>query len=873
MVHKIKMLAVYHLLAFALITSVSTSSASQINDAAPPAEPEFSRNAGTFTEPSFELRLTAEEGATIYYTINGDLPDSSSARYSEDDPILISGTKKIRARAYRQTDDGSKLPGPSATKIYSRLDPDIADFDSDLPLVIVSQTNKTMLDNCDGMDNVWEAECKRTNVHFTVIEQEEDGRARLLSDSVHLQSRTESNYRGSSSLQFPKKQFGVRLIDENDENRNEPILGMPSENNWIMHAPYDDKTLMRNAVAYRLSRDMGRYAPRTRFVELFLHDGDGPVTSSHYHGVYMLVERIKWDNNRVNITKIGPDDNQEPEITGGYIINYDRDTHFRSDERNTGFALVRPQDRDITPEQRSWISGYIGDLERALFGPDFDDPQQGYAAWMDPESFIDHHLITETLKEIDGFRLSTYLHKDRGGRLVMGPVWDYNISLGNGDYLDAYNPQGWYHDHPDISGGAYMNGWYTRLFEDPGFEDRYEKRWWELREGPFATDHIVGLIRDYADLLDEAQHRNFERWQILGDHIWPNYFVGQTYDEEVEYMVDWIEQRLSWIDSQMGTPPKGAQSQLRYFWYFGDEMANNTPLEKLEPQYALIDSARIRFKSALEGYPFEEEHPNWRKASMERRNRPTDINYQPGGNYGRPFDHNRMRALQVRQPFTGDGGENIIVFEVPTTGLEDVLFRFAAMDEAAADELIIEYSVDENETWTTDGLEDSRQPLTFEYQKYEIDFSDIDGAADNPDFRIRIRFDGDDMTADKGNRVTFNNFSLGTAASEPTASDDNDHAGQTPPDDFRLGQNYPNPFNPVTTIPFALSDHAHVHITVYDVTGRQVTTLTDQGYESGTHQITFDSEQLASGIYLVRATMLPENGEAHHFTQKITLIK
>lgn len=856
------------LVAWIFITLLLPASSPSQAPQHPPGPPEFSHPAGTFTDP-FELHLSAGEETEIYYTTDGGIPDRSSQRYNEGDPIEMHGTRMIRARAYRE----GHQPGEVVTKIYSRLHPNVADFDSDLPLVIVHQFEETMLENCDNPDSP--SNCERTLVYFSVIDRDDDGRARLLSDDLHVHGRSESNYRGTSSLSmFPKRQFGVRLIDEDDENRNEPILGMPSENNWIMHAPYDDKTLMRNAVAYRLSRDMGRYAPRTRFVELFLHEGDGPVTSGHYHGVYMLVERIKWDDNRVDITKVGPADNQEPEITGGYIINYDRDVHFRSDERNTGFALVRPQDWDITPEQRNWISGYIGDLERALFGPDFDDPQQGYAAWLDPESFIDHHLITEALKEIDGYRLSTYLHKERGGRLVMGPVWDYNISLGNGNYLQAYNPLGWY--YTQISEEDYMNGWYSRLFDDPEFEKRYRERWWELRDGPFATEHITGLIRDYADLLDESRQRNFDRWQILGEYVWPNHFIGDTYDEEVDYMVDWIEQRLSWIDSRMGTPPDKPKSQLRYFWYFGDEMANNTPFETLEPRYALVDSARIRFESALDGYPFDEDHPEWRNASMERRNRPTDVNYRPEGNHGRGYDMNRMRALQVRQPFTGDGGENTMVFEVPTTGLDDVVFRFAAMDEAAVDELIIDYSADGEETWTTDGLDEYRHPLIFEFRKYEIDFSEIDDAAGNPDFRIRIRFDGDDMSADDGNRVTFNNFSLGTPADEPrdvSASGDDEKTRETTPDQFKLGEGYPNPFNPETTIPFTLAEHADVRITVYDVTGRQVARLADERYSSGSHQVTFDAGQLASGVYLVRAEMAAGYGEQHNFTRKITLIK
>ena len=825
------------LIAFSLPLTVTAQTVSS---------PGFSHPAGTYTD-SFGLSFDVPEGTTVYYTTNGDVPTSSSSAFQSGSTINISGTVMVRARAFG---DGN-VSSETVTRVYIQLHSNVADFDSNLPLVIVNQ-----------FDNVMHSEGHyRSTVHFSVIDLDDDGRARLLTDDLHLHSRTSSNYRGSSSLSFPKKQFGVRLIDDEDENRNEPILGLPSENNWIMHAPYDDRTLIRNAVAYQLSSDMGRYAPRTRFVELFLHDGNGPVSQSHYHGVYMLVERIKWDNNRVNITKITPEDNSEPEISGGYIINFDRDVHIRSTHRNTGFALVRPQDWDITPQQRSWIERYLGDLERALFGSNYRDPDEGYAAYLDPESFIDHHLITEALKEMDGYRLSTFMYKDRGGRMIMGPVWDYNLSMGNyvenhpqwGTVWNGHSPTGWYYTH--VPEGSYVNGWYTRLFQDPAFQERYRERWWELRRGPFATEHIVNMIYYYVDKLDEAKDRNFERWDIIGEYIWEWGHEGfDSYEEEIHFLVYWIETRMDWIDSQMGDPPADQpESNLRYYWHFSDNMPNNTPLETLDATYSLIHNAQIRYHSALEGYPFDEEHALWRKASMERRNNPTDLNYRLEGNEGRPYDAGSTRGLQIRQPFIGDGGENTLIFDVPTTGLQNVLFQFAAVDEGAADALVVDYSTNLNDTgWTTDELISSRLPLSREYQEYELYFGHIPEVHDNPDFKIRIRFDGDHLDADRGNRVTFNNISVDTLFMEvPTSAEydaQTDQGGQS----FRLDQNYPNPFNPATTISFTLPERSEVSLTVYNAIGQRIMTLVDRQKDAGSHSVTFDATELASGLYLYR---------------------
>lgn len=820
--------------------------------------PEFSHNAGTFIEP-FDLHISSGEGEKIYYTLNGDLPDESSNLYNENDPVSISGSVIVRARSFK---DGN--PGETITKIYSQLHPNIADFNSNLPLVVVHQFDEIM--HPEG--------AYRTTAHISFIDRDDDDRARLLSDNLHLHSSMQTNYRGNSSLTFPKKQFAVRLVDDDGENRNESILGLPSENNWIMHAPWDDRTLIRNAVAYRISRDMGRYAPRTKFVELFLHDGDGPVTESHYHGVYMLVERIKWDNNRVNIQKLDPEDNSEPEITGGYIINheYGRESHISSTHRNTQFALVRPQDHDITTQQRNWIQGYLGDLERALFGANFRNPDSGYEAYLEPESFIDHHLITETFKEMDGYRASTFMYKDRGGRLIMGPVWDYNLSLGNYTTTEGWNghdPTGWYYTH--VPESWYLNGWYNRLFQDPDFAERYQERWWELRRGPFATEHFLHIIQEYTDKLGEAKERNFERWPILGDDVWQWSRDGfDTYEEEISYMKDWITQRLAWIDTQMGEPTEDPDetSNLQYFWVFDETMANNTPFSTIEASFSLINEARINFHSAIEGYPFHDGHPQWRNASMERRNRPTDINYRSEGNLGRPYDSSQMRALQVRQPFRGDNGENTLVFDLPTTDIDqNVIFSFAAKDEGAADELILDYSTNpEGNNWTTDGIDNSKLQLSESYQKYSILFSDIESTRDNEAFKIRICFDGPDMTAEDGNRVTFNNFSLETTdKSVVTTTDDyTDNLPQT----VELEQNFPNPFNPSTTISYQLPRQSSVKLTVYNMIGQKVKLLADEVQGAGNHSMVFDASNLSSGVYIYRL-----DTEHTSMTQKMTLIK
>ncbi|MFW6348314.1 MAG: hypothetical protein ACOC2C_06870, partial [Cyclonatronaceae bacterium] len=212
-----------------------------------------------------------------------------------------------------------------------------------------------------------------------------------------------------------------------------------------------------------------------------------------------------------------------------------------------------------------------------------------------------------------------------------------------------------------------------------------------------------------------------------------------------------------------------ADEQLRYFWLFDSDLPNDEELESIEAFFPAGAAALLEYESALSGYPDTD-----RRASMERRNQPTPVNYRPVANNGIPYNEVPMRAIQVRQPFTGENGENAIILNLPTIDVQDVLLSLAAMDEGAASGLIFEYSVNAGDTpeWTTAGLAEEvvNQPLfEDEYQLYAVNFSGIDAANDNPDFRVRIRFEVEDGTAEDGNRVTFNNIAFDATPLEDAA--------------------------------------------------------------------------------------------------------
>jgi hypothetical protein len=361
--------------------------------------------------------------------------------------------------------------------------------------------------------------------------------------------------RGSSSQSFPKKQYALETQDSEGENLNVPVLGMPEENDWILHAPYSDKSLLRNYLSYELARDMGRYASRTRFCEL--------VINGDYKGLYIFMEKVKRDNNRVDISQLGPDEITGDDLTGGYIVKIDKwdgetNDGWYSESPLGGFDGVwyqyhYPKPDDIVEEQRDYIMDYITDFETLMSSESYDDPGAGYYEQVNLESFIDVSLMSEISKNVDAYRLSAYMYKDKDsedGRLTMGPIWDYNLAFGNADYYDGWNPEGWQMDVELGNDGFKIPFWWYRIWDDTTYVTAFNQRWHVLRQSIFSEDNIINLIDSATTLIDDAQARNFQRWPVLDEYVWPNAYVGGSYANEIEYLKNWIHVRLEWMDEQ-----------------------------------------------------------------------------------------------------------------------------------------------------------------------------------------------------------------------------------------------------------------------------------------------------------------------------------
>lgn len=369
--------------------------------------------------------------------------------------------------------------------------------------------------------------------------------------------------RGSSSQMYPKKQYAVETRDINGEDSAASLLGFPKESDWILSAPYSDKTLLRDVLVYKWANEMGRYASRSKFCEV--------VLNGNYMGVYILLEKIKRDKNRVNISKIDSSAVSGENLTGGYIIKidkYDGENNsswfsqfppYPGSSKKIRYIYHYPKPDEITQIQKNYIQSYVYAFESAI-NSNYSDTVNGYPKLMDMNSFVDYFIINEFSKNVDAYRNSAYMYKDKdsiGGKLKMGPVWDFNISLGNSDFYDAGIPQGWEFTYLTTN-PSFMTAddyqvpfWWKTLFNDSSFRNKVYARWNELKETIFNTQNINRYIDSCVVVLNEARIRNFTKWPILGTYVWPNNYVGQNYGDEINYMKQFIQTRYTWLNNNM----------------------------------------------------------------------------------------------------------------------------------------------------------------------------------------------------------------------------------------------------------------------------------------------------------------------------------
>jgi len=542
----------------------------------------FSQPSRTFVN-SFTLELSTPDNtnAVIRYVLvsaastasSTNLPTASSPLYQG--PITISNTVQVRARSFLP--GTAYFPGPPRTESYVRLNTNLLNFTSDLPLVVIHTIGSTTFPT--GYPD------PDQSVVAAVFEPR-FGRSSLTNEPEVIH-RAGINIRGATTASFPKSSFALEFWNEFNDDEDVELLGMPAESDWVLYGINNyDKSFMHNPLIYDLSNNLGRYAPRTRFVEVFINNSGGALTtpsgpaSGNYYGVFVLMEKIKRSDKRVAIDKLVPEQTNAPAVTGGYLLKADR---VGANERTfsaagiSGIVYVDPDGLEmVTPQrliQARYISDYLRSFYSALTNSDFSNPVTGYAAYLDVDSAIDHHLLNVFSLNPDAFVLSAFFHKPRNQKLQMGPLWDYDRTLGTSDDDRAWNPRAWRStsSHPvridffnrgGEPGNGFVNVWYSRLFRDIDFFQRWIDRYQELRASLLSSNHLFAAVDESASQVQEAHAREVARWVgvttprsgLVSRGGYSHNFPG-TYQGEVDFQKKWVGDRLNFMDTNFLNPP------------------------------------------------------------------------------------------------------------------------------------------------------------------------------------------------------------------------------------------------------------------------------------------------------------------------------
>ena len=570
--------------------------------------PVVSVESGVYTNDTLLLTMSAPAGTTIRFTLNGALPLTNSILYTN--AIVLSNSTILKVRAFPGA--GTNIfPSPVVARNILFLDNTTKNFTSELPVLIMSTSGRAVPSDVPPGG-------QRVEGTLALIDTFQ-GRTSLQNPPDFIGNGGFEIF-GQTSSGFPKLPYRIEVHDELANDLHIPIFGLPAESDWKLRNPFDDKTLLNDFLGYEIFEKMGHYSCRRRFVEVFLDTGGGRLKyPADYVGVEVLFESIKQGVNRVNIAKIPPTATNEPAITGGWVFAKDKDSPGDLNFNTAGagafggqtLKLHEPKPNELRPaplaakltpagsNQINYLVKYLNQMEKAMYANNWLalTGTNHYSNFLDVDSFVDFHWLVEFSKQIDGVRLSSYFTKDRGGKVHTGPVWDWNLSFGNANYLRGGMTNGWYYSEEDQGMGADAHIWLRRLINgsasmgaatlpdnsgnvpgpggDPDFNQKISDRWSVLRTNILNSTNIVARIDQLSQLLNEANQRDLwgkYRSQIVGVYQWPNpdgtgldgrdidyvhptNYLGGVNDSIIGQMKKFVSGRYLWIDSQFTRQP------------------------------------------------------------------------------------------------------------------------------------------------------------------------------------------------------------------------------------------------------------------------------------------------------------------------------
>lgn len=566
-------------------------------------DPVSSLESGVYTNNTLSLTISAPPPATIRYTLDGSLPGSNSPVYTG--PMGFSNNVVIKARVFQ---DGV-WPSRVLARSFIFLDASTRDFNSNLPVLILSTGGRSIAQNVPPGQ-------PRTPGSIVALDTFQ-GRA-TLRNPPQFHGLAEFELFGQTAISFPKPPLTIEIQDELRKDLAVPLLGLPAEADWRLRNPYNDKTYLNDFLAPELHEQMGRYAVRRKFVEVFIDAGGGKLSyPGDYFGVFILLERIERSKNRINLAELTPSATNEPAITGGYMFKKDKDSVGDLNFATTGHhgfpaeALKihepKPNEFRTTPgvglsfpgsgftasasNQLNYLRSYLNRMETNLYANDWltRTSTNHYSWYLDVDSFVDQHWIVEFAKSIDGYRLSTYFIKDRNGKVRMEPVWGWDRSFGNANYLQGGLTSQWYFARQSDGMTANEHIWLRRLINgnpnmgandtlspggDPDFIQKIADRWSVLRTNILNATNVLARIDELSLMLSEAAARDL--WgkysnQIVGVYVWPNpngpvgawdvdyvnprLYRGNETNSIIGQMKKWMLGRYLWIDGQFTPVP------------------------------------------------------------------------------------------------------------------------------------------------------------------------------------------------------------------------------------------------------------------------------------------------------------------------------
>lgn len=513
----------------------------------------FSRPAGPFRS-GFSLQLAGASGdQKIRYVVvpagaanAAAEPTAGSPEYLT--PLMIDQSMLVRAAVFSA--DGESR-GPVTNAYYPRLGASLFGFSSQLPVIVLDSLGAGTLVK-DGIDHAsW------------LFSYPSRGSVQpVFGAAPELISPLTASVRGSSSAEFPKKGYNIKFTDPTGKKRKQALFDLPAHEKWALVAPWSfDLTYINNAFVYALSNQMGRWAPGTRLVEVFVNGDGGDVDANDYAGIYVVTDRIEIAEDRVELKELAKSDVSDDAVTGGYILKIDL-----KDEDEIGWitrrnipeqdynavVLVAPKADDIAPAQLNYIQNYVQAMEDALAADRATGfAQRTYLDYVDRESWVDHHLLNVLVCNPDALVRSAYFTKDRDGRLKAGPVWDFDRAINS--HWDARS-QRW-----DVWSGFgvddyWATGWWGLIARDPEFMQDWIDRWQSLRQGVLDEDHLSGLVDGLAGQIgEEAARRDATRWP---DSVSP----WGSYAAQIDQMKRWLHNRTRWIDEQFVAAPRETAS-------------------------------------------------------------------------------------------------------------------------------------------------------------------------------------------------------------------------------------------------------------------------------------------------------------------------